>query len=84
MIRIRRLRYTAEPLRVEEAIRDPYRVKVLRKVSDLKDLKKFYDFCLVFIYFLLGNYFYKSYIKEENIRLRVVFIQSRSFFDTVI
>ncbi|XP_050331160.1 phosphorylase b kinase gamma catalytic chain, skeletal muscle/heart isoform isoform X3 [Bactrocera neohumeralis] len=34
MIRIRRLRYTAEPLRVEEAIRDPYRVKVLRKVID--------------------------------------------------
>ncbi|XP_067636998.1 phosphorylase b kinase gamma catalytic chain, skeletal muscle/heart isoform isoform X6 [Eurosta solidaginis] len=34
VIRIRRLRYTAEPLRVEEAIRDPYRVKVLRKVID--------------------------------------------------
>lgn len=33
VIRIRRLRYTAEPLHVEEAIRDPYRVKVLRKVS---------------------------------------------------
>ncbi|KAM7350613.1 phosphorylase kinase gamma isoform 2-T6 [Cochliomyia hominivorax] len=34
VIRIRRLRYTAEPLRCEEAIRDPYRVKVLRKVID--------------------------------------------------
>ncbi|XP_068158605.1 phosphorylase b kinase gamma catalytic chain, skeletal muscle/heart isoform isoform X1 [Drosophila tropicalis] len=34
MIRIRRLRFTAEPLHVEEAIRDPYRVKVLRKVID--------------------------------------------------
>ncbi|XP_036339105.1 phosphorylase b kinase gamma catalytic chain, liver/testis isoform isoform X4 [Rhagoletis pomonella] len=34
VIRIRRLRYTAEPLRVDEAIRDPYRVKVLRKVID--------------------------------------------------
>ncbi|XP_037918669.1 phosphorylase b kinase gamma catalytic chain, skeletal muscle/heart isoform isoform X2 [Hermetia illucens] len=34
MIRIKRLRYTAEPLRVDEAIRDPYRVKVLRKVID--------------------------------------------------
>ncbi|XP_030380893.1 phosphorylase b kinase gamma catalytic chain, skeletal muscle/heart isoform isoform X4 [Scaptodrosophila lebanonensis] len=34
VIRIRRLRYTAEPLHVEEAIRDPYRVKVLRKVID--------------------------------------------------
>ncbi|XP_037935856.1 phosphorylase b kinase gamma catalytic chain, skeletal muscle/heart isoform isoform X3 [Teleopsis dalmanni] len=34
MIRIRRLRYTAEPLHVEDAIRDPYRVKVLRKVID--------------------------------------------------
>lgn len=33
VIRIRRLRFTAEPLHVEEAIRDPYRVKVLRKVS---------------------------------------------------
>ncbi|XP_037816610.1 homeobox protein 10-like, partial [Lucilia sericata] len=34
VIRIRRLRYTAEPLHCEEAIRDPYRVKVLRKVID--------------------------------------------------
>ncbi|EDV46018.2 phosphorylase b kinase gamma catalytic chain, skeletal muscle/heart isoform [Drosophila erecta] len=34
VIRIRRLRFTAEPLHVEEAIRDPYRVKVLRKVID--------------------------------------------------
>ncbi|KAL5275428.1 PHKG1 family protein [Megaselia abdita] len=34
VIRIKRLRYTAEPLRVEEAIQDPYRVKVLRKVID--------------------------------------------------
>lgn len=42
VIRIRRLRYTAEPLHVEEAIRDPYRVKVLRKVSKhhLTDLSK--------------------------------------------
>ncbi|XP_055374736.1 phosphorylase b kinase gamma catalytic chain, skeletal muscle/heart isoform isoform X6 [Condylostylus longicornis] len=34
MIRIKRLRYTAEPLRAEDAIRDPYRVKILRKVID--------------------------------------------------
>uniref|UniRef100_U5EP90 phosphorylase kinase n=1 Tax=Corethrella appendiculata TaxID=1370023 RepID=U5EP90_9DIPT len=34
MIRIKRLRYTAEPLRVEDAICDPYRVKVLRKIID--------------------------------------------------
>ncbi|XP_055853988.1 phosphorylase b kinase gamma catalytic chain, skeletal muscle/heart isoform isoform X5 [Episyrphus balteatus] len=34
MIRIRRLRYTSEPLCVDDAIRDPYRVKVLRKVID--------------------------------------------------
>ncbi|XP_034490114.1 phosphorylase b kinase gamma catalytic chain, skeletal muscle/heart isoform isoform X3 [Drosophila innubila] len=34
VIRIRRLRYTAEPLHIEDAIRDPYRVKVLRKVID--------------------------------------------------
>uniref|UniRef100_A0A0K8TL11 phosphorylase kinase n=1 Tax=Tabanus bromius TaxID=304241 RepID=A0A0K8TL11_TABBR len=34
MIRIKRLRFTAEPLRVDEAIRDPYRVKILRKVID--------------------------------------------------
>lgn len=32
VVRLRRLRYTAEPLHLEEAIRDPYRVKVLRKV----------------------------------------------------
>lgn len=36
MIRIKRLRYTAEPLDIEEAMRDPYRVKVLRKVIDIK------------------------------------------------
>jgi phosphorylase kinase gamma subunit len=35
MIRIQRLRYTPEPLNIEEALRDPYRVKVLRKVSAL-------------------------------------------------
>jgi len=34
MIRIQRLRYTPEPLDFEEAMRDPYRVKVLRKVID--------------------------------------------------
>lgn len=33
MIRIKRLRYTAEPLRADDALRDPYRVKILRKVS---------------------------------------------------
>lgn len=41
MIRIKRLRYTAEPLQVDEAIRDPYRVKVLRKVS--RKLYNFFD-----------------------------------------
>jgi hypothetical protein len=34
MIRIQRLRYTPEPLNIDDALRDPYRVKVLRKVSD--------------------------------------------------
>lgn len=33
MIRIQRLRYTPEPLDFEEAMRDPYRIKVLRKVK---------------------------------------------------
>lgn len=32
MVRIKRLRYTLEPLRMEDSLRDPYRVKVLRKV----------------------------------------------------
>lgn len=32
MIRIQRLRFTPEPLDIEEAMRDPYRVKMLRKV----------------------------------------------------
>ncbi|XP_039439414.1 phosphorylase b kinase gamma catalytic chain, skeletal muscle/heart isoform isoform X4 [Culex pipiens pallens] len=34
MVRIKRLRYTPEPLRAEDALRDPYRIKVLRKVID--------------------------------------------------
>ncbi|XP_063707542.1 phosphorylase b kinase gamma catalytic chain, skeletal muscle/heart isoform isoform X2 [Culicoides brevitarsis] len=34
MVRIKRLKYTAEPLNVEDAMRDPYRVKILRKVID--------------------------------------------------
>uniref|UniRef100_A0A336M7X4 CSON011774 protein n=1 Tax=Culicoides sonorensis TaxID=179676 RepID=A0A336M7X4_CULSO len=34
MVRIKRLKYTAEPLNVEDAMRDPYRVKILRKVSN--------------------------------------------------
>lgn len=33
MVRIRRLRFTPEPLSVEVAQVDPYRIKVLRKVS---------------------------------------------------
>ena len=45
MIRIQRLRYTPEPLDIEEALRDPYRVKVLRKVSYL--VHKFI-YCVVF------------------------------------
>lgn len=35
MIRIQRLRFTPEPLNIDEALRDPYRVKVLRKVRIL-------------------------------------------------
>lgn len=35
MVRIKRLKYTAEPLNAEDAMRDPYRVKVLRKVNIL-------------------------------------------------
>ncbi|XP_055635404.1 phosphorylase b kinase gamma catalytic chain, liver/testis isoform isoform X4 [Toxorhynchites rutilus septentrionalis] len=34
VVRIKRLRYTPEPLRAEDALRDPYRIKVLRKVID--------------------------------------------------
>lgn len=34
MIRMKRLKYTPEPLNVSEALLDPYRVKVLRKVID--------------------------------------------------
>lgn len=34
MVRIKRLRYTLEPLKVEDAMCDPYRVKILRKVSE--------------------------------------------------
>lgn len=33
IIRIQRLRFTPEPLDFEESMRDPYRVKMLRKVS---------------------------------------------------
>lgn len=36
MIRIQRLRFTPEALDFEEAMRDPYRVKVLRKVKEWK------------------------------------------------
>jgi hypothetical protein len=35
MVRIRRLRYTPEPLSMDVARVDPYRIKVLRKVSSL-------------------------------------------------
>ncbi|XP_055324415.1 phosphorylase b kinase gamma catalytic chain, skeletal muscle/heart isoform isoform X4 [Sitodiplosis mosellana] len=34
MVRIKRLRYTIEPLRMEDSLKDPYRVKILRKVID--------------------------------------------------
>lgn len=34
MIRIQRLRFTPEPLNIDDALRDPYRVKVLRKVRN--------------------------------------------------
>lgn len=35
MIRIQRLRFTPEPLNIDDALRDPYRVKVLRKVREI-------------------------------------------------
>lgn len=35
MVRIKRLRYTLEPLKVEDAMCDPYRVKILRKVGGI-------------------------------------------------
>lgn len=38
MVRIKRLRYTLEPLKVEDAMCDPYRVKVLRKVTNIYHL----------------------------------------------
>lgn len=38
MVRIKRLRYTIEPLRMEDSLKDPYRVKVLRKVNIVSDL----------------------------------------------
>lgn len=40
MVRIKRLRYTIEPLRMEDSLKDPYRVKVLRKVKYIEDLLK--------------------------------------------
>lgn len=40
MVRIKRLRYTLEPLKIEDAMRDPYRVKILRKVMDEQFYKK--------------------------------------------
>lgn len=39
MVRIKRLRYTLEPLRMEDSLKDPYRVKVLRKVCSNVSLK---------------------------------------------
>lgn len=38
MVRIKRLRYTLEPLKVEDAMYDPYRVKILRKASQKKSM----------------------------------------------
>lgn len=51
MVRIRRLRYTLEPLRMEEALHDPYRVKVLRKVN-LVDVMVLYAFNIHSVFFL--------------------------------
>lgn len=52
MIRIQRLRFTPEALDFEEAMRDPYRVKVLRKVRRLSKIKKR----------LLHNFYYQQVI----------------------
>lgn len=38
MVRIKRLRYTVEPLRMEDSLKDPYRVKVLRKVNNWQNM----------------------------------------------
>lgn len=38
MVRIKRLRYTVEPLRMEDSLKDPYRVKVLRKVNNWQNI----------------------------------------------
>lgn len=45
MVRIKRLRYTTEPLRMEDSLKDPYRVKVLRKVINQIKMEK--KLCLI-------------------------------------
>lgn len=43
MVRIKRLRYTLEPLRMEESLKDPYRVKILRKVMSFASIYSYYQ-----------------------------------------
>lgn len=53
MVRIQRLRYTIEPLRMEDSLKDPYRVKVLRKVNDFNQQSISYVVRSVFLQFNL-------------------------------
>lgn len=51
MVRIRRLRFTVEPLRAEDALRDPYRIKILRKVRDYTSTIDLMTIIFIFVLF---------------------------------
>lgn len=59
MVRIKRLRYTLEPLRMEESLKDPYRVKILRKVN-IKMFNNRFSFSIIqmlnILFFLFDRY----------------------------
>lgn len=62
MIRIKRLRFTPEPLSIDIAKEDPYRLKTLRKAIDGCAFKGNLNFILIdFVNFIL-TFFYQFYI----------------------
>lgn len=75
MIRIKRLRYTAEPLDIEEAMRDPYRVKVLRKVIDKCQYMNFYNDKFIFnVRLLMLAHFEFMDIGSRRVRVKIVLL----------
>lgn len=78
MIRIQRLRFTPEPLDFEEAMRDPYRVKVLRKVRRHDVFRIFFKFFLIQVIDACAFRVYGHWVKKGEGQNRAALFENQA------